>query len=291
VTPFEAALLGLVQGLTEFLPISSTAHLEHRKHKSGTLSITIPSGPGFLSDNKPYDNFLPTAGGVISPLLANVYLHVVLDEWFERDVLPRLQGRAQLIRYADDFVVVCEREDDARKVMEVLPKRFGRFGLTLHPDKTRLVRFVRPARPPGQKRHEDDPAPPQTFDFLGFTHRWGVSRKNRWFVERRTSKGRLTRALAAIRDWCRKQRHQPIRDQHLALVLKVRGHCGYYGIIGNARGIGCFHQNVLSAWRFWLDRRSQRARMTWAKFSRLMARYPLPCTMISPRNSRSFANP
>jgi len=230
-------------------------------------------------------------GGVISPLLANVYLHVVLDEWFERDVLPRLQGRAQLIRYADDFVVVCEREDDARKVMEVLPKRFGRFGLTLHPDKTRLVRFVRPARPPGQKRHEDDPAPPQTFDFLGFTHRWGVSRKNRWFVERRTSKGRLTRALAAIRDWCRKQRHQPIRDQHLALVLKVRGHCGYYGIIGNARGIGCFHQNVLSAWRFWLDRRSQRARMTWAKFSRLMARYPLPCTMISPRNSRSFANP
>jgi RNA-directed DNA polymerase len=116
-------------------------------------------------------------GGVISPLLANIYLHVVLDEWFARDVLPRLKGRAQLVRYADDFVVICEREDDANEVMAVLPKRLGKYGLSLHPGKTRLVRFKRPTRSPGDKRKDDDTTTPQTFDFLGFTHYWGVSRK------------------------------------------------------------------------------------------------------------------
>jgi len=230
-------------------------------------------------------------GGVISPLLANVYLHVVLDEWFERDVLPRLKGRAQLVRYADDFVVVCELEDDARKVMHVLPKRFGRYGLTLHPDKTRLVRFVRPSRPPGQRRRDDDPPPPQTFDFLGFTHRWGVSRKKRWFVERRTSKSRLTRALIAIRTWCRDHRHDAVRDQHRALVLKVRGHYGYYGITGNAAGISRFFHHVKCAWRHWLDRRSHRARMTWDKFTRLLARYPLPSPRMPSTASPPSANP
>ena len=183
-------------------------------------------------------------GGVISLLLANIYLHVVLDAWFERDVLPRLKGRAQLVRYADDFVVICELEDDARKGMHVLPKRFGRYGLTLHPDKTRLVRFMRPSRPPGQKRRDDDPPPPQTFDFLSFTHRPGVSRKKRWFAPRRTSKGRLTRSLRAIWTWCRDHRHDAVREQHRALILKVRGHYGYYGITGNARGLTRFFHHV-----------------------------------------------
>lgn len=230
-------------------------------------------------------------GGVISPLLANVYLHVVLDEWFERDVLPRLKGRAQLVRYADDFVVVCELKDDACKLMDVLPKRFERFGLSLHPAKTRLVRFMRPSRRPGQKRQDDDPPPPQTFDFLGFTHRWSVSRKDRWFVERRTSKGRLTRALGAIWMWCRDHRHDAIGDQHRALVLKVRGHYGYYGITGNSRGITRFFHHVQRAWRYWLNRRSQRARMTWEKFNRLRERYPLPPPRIPLRASRASANP
>lgn len=228
-------------------------------------------------------------GGVISPLLANVYLHVVLDEWFARDVLPRLKGRAQLVRYADDFVVVCEREDDANEVMTVLPKRLGRYGLTLHPDKTRLVRFERPARKPGGKRNDDDSTTPQTFDFLGFTHHWGVSRKNTWYVRRSTAKARLTRALERIRVWCRIHRHDAVEAQQQALQKKMRGHYGYYGITGNAHGISRFYWSAVKIWCSWLRRRSQRARFTWEHFARILARYPLPLPHL-PTRPRPSAN-
>jgi RNA-directed DNA polymerase len=216
-------------------------------------------------------------GGVISPLLANIYLHEVLDEWFERDVRPRLQGRAQLVRYADDFVLVFEQEEDARRVMAVLPKRFGKYGLKLHSEKTRLVAFKRPLQRPGQPRGGTGSEPrPETFDFLGFTHLWNVSRKNRWYVQRRTATKRLTRALDRIRQWCREHRHDDIADQHRALASKLRGHYGYYGITGNSQGLSRFAHEVQRIWRKWLDRRSQRANMRWEKFIRLLVRYPLP---------------
>jgi group II intron reverse transcriptase/maturase len=133
-------------------------------------------------------------GGVISPLLANIYLHEVLDEWFVNDVLPRLRSRATLVRYADDFVVVFSRKLDAERVLAVLPKRFGKYGLTLHPDKTQLVPFRRPdlAAPRGEPE-------PRTFDLLGFTHYWGLSRKGKWIVMKQTAKGRLSRSLRRIR--------------------------------------------------------------------------------------------
>lgn len=230
-------------------------------------------------------------GGVISPLLANVYLHAVLDEWFERDVRPRLHGRAQLIRYADDFVVVCEREDDARKVMAVLPKRLGKYGLNLHPEKTRLVRFSRPSRRPGQRRAKGDGTSPETFDFLGFTHRWGVSRQGRWYVERGTAKSRFTRALNRIRQWCRLHRHDPVEQQRRAMEQKLRGHYGYYGITGNSKGLGRFYQEVRRTWRQWLDRRSQRARMTWERYARLLERHPLPVPRMRARTPIGTANP
>ena len=216
-------------------------------------------------------------GGVISPLLANVYLHEVLDVWFERDVRPRLRGRAQLVRYADDFVLVFERADDARQVMEVLPKRFGKYGLHLHPGKTRLVRFERPSRMPGQRRDEKKEGPsPETFDFLGFTHLWGVSRRNQWYVRRKTATQRFTRALDRIRQWCREHRHDAVEDQGRVLGQKLRGHYGYYGLRGNSGELSRFHREVARTWRKWLGRRSQRACMTWEKFLRLLARYPLP---------------
>lgn len=216
-------------------------------------------------------------GGVISPLLANIYLHEVLDVWFERDVRPRLQGRAQLVRYADDFILVFEQEDDARRVMAVLPQRFGKYGLKLHPEKTRLVRFKRPPRRPGQPRGDKgNEPPPETFDFLGFTHLWGVSRKNRWYVQRKTATKRLTRALDRIRQWCRQHRHDDVADQHRELTSKLRGHYGYYGITGNSRGLSSFAHEVLRIWCKWLNRRSQRASMSWEKFNRLLNRYPLP---------------
>jgi group II intron reverse transcriptase/maturase len=173
-------------------------------------------------------------GGVISPLLANIYLHEVLDEWFERDVKPRLRGRAFLVRYADDAVMVFSREDDARRVLNVLPERFGKYGLTLHPDKTRLVEFQRPdRRPPADGGGSGRPG---TFDLLGFTHFWGLSRKGKWVVMRKTAKDRLSRALTRVNEWCRRNRHRPVGEQWRALSQKLRGHFGYFGIIGNSDG-------------------------------------------------------
>jgi group II intron reverse transcriptase/maturase len=167
-------------------------------------------------------------GGVISPLLANVYLHYVLDAWFKQEVQPRLAGRAFLIRYADDFVIAFSNESDARRVMDVLPKRFGKYGLTLHPEKTRLIEF----KPPTDRRKPT--GLPRTFDLLGFTHHWARSRKGSWVVKRQTSSKRLTRGLQAITDWCRRHRHLPIHEQHQKLSQKLRGHCAYYGITGNS---------------------------------------------------------
>ena len=210
-------------------------------------------------------------GGVISPLLANLYLHEVVDRWFEEEVKPRLGGRATLIRYADDFVIVFASERDAGRVEEVLPKRLSRFGLRLHPDKTRLVRF----RAPGGKEEPPESPGPGTFTFLGFTHYWGKSRKGRWMVQRKTATNRLTRSLNRVRQWCRRWRHAPVPWQQQQLSLLLRGHYAYYGIKGNYRALNNFHYQVTHEWRKWLNRRSQKATLTWERFSRLLVRYPL----------------
>ena len=138
-------------------------------------------------------------GGVASPLLANIYLHEVMDKWFEEQVKPRLEGESFMARFADDIVCVFEQERDARKVFEVLPKRFGKYGLTLHPEKTRIIEFKRPPmRPPnGQSKG------PETFEFLGFCHYWGRALSGKWIVKRKTATNRLKRAVQAIYRWCR----------------------------------------------------------------------------------------
>jgi group II intron reverse transcriptase/maturase len=218
-------------------------------------------------------------GGVISPILANVYLHYVLDEWFAREVQPRLQGTAFLIRYADDFVIGFTSEDDARRVMAVLPKRFGKYGLTLHPQKTRLVPFRRPPQQPvsgGRPRAER----PGTFDLLGFTHYWGRTRKGRWMVKQKTAGSRFTRALRTIAHWCRQNRHRPIKEQHHTLSQKLRGHFAYYGITGNSFALSRFRSEVQRVWRKWLGRRHGRHRYSWSRFQRLKARYPLPMAVV-----------
>jgi group II intron reverse transcriptase/maturase len=213
-------------------------------------------------------------GGVVSPLLANVYLHYVLDEWFAQEVEPRLRGRAFLIRYADDFVIGFTHEEDARRVEAVLPKRFGKYGLTIHPEKTRLVPFRRPPReaPWGRPRDEG----PGTFDLLGFTHYWARSRKGNWVVKRQTSASRFTRALGKIAHWCRANRHQPIGAQHRTLSRKLRGHYAYYGITGNSPALSRMREAVRRVWRKWLSRRRRRNRPPWSWFIRLHERYPLP---------------
>ena len=142
---------------------------------------------------------------MVSPLLANIVLHYVLDEWFAKEVRPRLKGEAFLIRYADDFVIGVAREDDARRIMEVLPKRMSKYGLTVHPEKTRVVRF-HPADVADSEPADQNSTGPRTFDFLGFTHYWGRSRRGGWVVKCKTAKGRLKRALDALAAWCRGRR-------------------------------------------------------------------------------------
>jgi group II intron reverse transcriptase/maturase len=213
-------------------------------------------------------------GGVISPLLANVYLHEVLDTWFEREVRPRIRGRAFLVRYADDFVIGFSSEADARSVMGVLPKRFGKYGLSLHPEKTRLIRF-RPPRPKPEGGVDEAGA----FDLLGFTHFWARSRRGIWHIRRKTAKGRLRRGLKAIAEWCRSNRHRPLREQHTALSQKLRGHYGYYGITGNAAALQGLLHRAEHIWHGWLKRRSNRG-MTWERFKRWLVVFPLPAPRI-----------
>jgi RNA-directed DNA polymerase len=208
-------------------------------------------------------------GGVISPLLANVYLHEVLDKWFVRDVKPRLRGDAFLIRYADDFVICFARKDDALRVLDVLPRRFEKFGLELHSEKTRLLPFGSPNR-----SHPDDPAP-STFNFLGFTHYWGKTRKGLWAIKRKTASSRFSRALRRVAEWCREHRHDPLLAQQQALARKLRGHFAFYGITGNKDALDRFRYEVCGIWFQWLRRRGRR-RMTWSRFVKVLDRFPLP---------------
>lgn len=213
-------------------------------------------------------------GSVLSPLLGNVYLHYVLDLWFERVVTPRLRGRAYLIRYADDFVIAFESGEDAERVMAVLPKRMGRFGLTLHPDKTRLLAFIRPMK--GTTRRC-----PVTFDFLGFTHYWRRTRGGAWMLWCKTRRARLARAIRSITEYCRSHRHDPVKAQHAALVRRLRGHFNYFGVSGNLRSLRCLLEEARRIWRKWLSRRSQRSRITWVRFLMLVKKYPLPVPRIT----------
>lgn len=226
-------------------------------------------------------------GGVISPLLANIYLHEVLDRWFVEQVQPRMRGPTHLIRYADDFVIVFANESDARRVMEVLPKRFERFGLALHPEKTRLIDY---RRPPGAKTSGGGGKPP-TFDFLGFTHYWGRSRKGRPIVKRKTARTRFARSLKRVAVWCKRNRHLPIAEQHRYLSAVLLGHYSYYGITGNGKAIDVFRETLEQIWRYWLRRRSQRRHLGWDRFHCLKKRFPLPSSRVVHSIYHRAANP
>ncbi|MDI3284809.1 group II intron reverse transcriptase/maturase [Polyangium sp. 15x6] len=209
-------------------------------------------------------------GSVLSPLLGNIYLHYVLDLWFDREVKPRTRGEAHLIRYADDFVMVFERQDDAERVMEVLHKRMGRFGLTLHPDKTRLLPFQ---RPPAAQTGGKGPA---TFDFLGFTLYWRRTLRGRWQMACKTRSARLRRAVQSVTDWCRRYRHLPVKVQHAALKRRIQGHFNYFGVNGNVRSLLLLVEEAKRAWYKWLRRRSNRVRLNWEGFGEMLKSLPLP---------------
>lgn len=205
-------------------------------------------------------------GGVISPLLANVYLHHVLDRWFEVAVRPRLTGRGSLIRFADDAVLILRNAQDAGRVMAVLPKRFGRYGLTLHLEKTRVTVFK--------------PKEKCSIDFLGFTHYWSKTRRGYWCVQRKTMKSRFARAIKAIGQWCRLNRHRPLSEQQAKLSQKLRGHYAYFGISGNLAALKRLRYVVECIWIKWLKRRSQRCRLDWERANKLLSHYRLPMARL-----------
>lgn len=209
-------------------------------------------------------------GSIISPLFGNVYLHYVLDLWFEEEVKPRLRGQAHLIRYCDDFVIGFEREDDARRVEAVLGKRMARYGLTLHPEKTRLIPFQ---RPPARKLNGKGPG---TFDFLGFTLYWRRTLRGRWEMWFKTKSASMRKAITNAYDWCRRHRHLPVPVQHAALKRRLQGHVAYFGVNGNHRRLGAVIDQVKKAWYRWLRRRSQKHRLTWHRFADLLRDFPLP---------------
>lgn len=222
-------------------------------------------------------------GGVISPLLANIYLHYVLDEWFEKQAKPSMKDKGILIRYADDFVIVFRRKDDAEKIMNVIPKRFEKYGLTVHPDKTKLIDFRSPTNfGRVRERKNNGNAPTKlddktgTFDLLGFTHYWDKTRKGGWAVKRKTMKSRLARGVDSIGQWCRANMHRKIGWQWEKLKAKVSGHYAYYGITGNIRSLGEFLHQVHRQWKFWLNRRNREKDMTWKKFNKMLESFPLP---------------
>ena len=215
-------------------------------------------------------------GGVISPCLSNIFLHHVLDEWFEIEVRPRLKGRCTFVRFADDAVMAFEDFLDTKRVLDVLGKRLARYGLTLHPDKTRFVDF-RNNRPNGTDHPETDGT---SFTFLGFSHIWGKSLKGKNVVRQVTAKNRYARALAAVTAWCRHNRHQPIPDQHTHLTAMMRGHYAYYGITGNFRRLGWYAYQVGRIWQTWLSRRDRGSRLLWSRFNALLKRHPLPAVRI-----------
>ncbi len=212
-------------------------------------------------------------GGVISPLLSNIYLHAVLDCWYVEEVLPRMKGRVFLVRYADDFILGFQRKEDAEKVYRVLFKRFAKYGLSLHPEKTRLVPF---GRPEATTEGPTGGPPPKTFDFLGFTHYWGKSRRGRWVLWRKTMRKRLTRSLQAISQWCRNKLHEPLREQVAQLGRKLKGHFGYYGLTGNMEALQRFRWETIKRWRKWLARRGDPQGMPWARMHRLLNFFYLP---------------
>jgi group II intron reverse transcriptase/maturase len=207
-------------------------------------------------------------GSVISPVLANIYLHHVLDKWFEEEVKPRLKGRCFIVRFADDFVIGTEREDDAKRLMEVLPKRFSKHGLELHPEKTKLLDFRKPSR--------EATSGDNTFDFLGFTHYWARSLKGNWIIKRKTSRKKVRETIQALREWCRNNRHKDLNEQYRLLCSKLRGHFQYFGIRCNLRAMEAVLHHAIRNWKYWLNRRSRKKAINWDKFSKLLERIPLP---------------
>ena len=209
-------------------------------------------------------------GGIVSPILANIYLHYCLDEWFQHVVKKHCRGEACLIRYADDFVCAFEREGDAERFYQVLGKRLEKFGLELSAEKTRVIAFDRQSKREG-------------FEFLGFEFRWGKDRQGKAHLKRRTSRKKLRNSLDRFTEWCRQKRHWPIKDWFKELKPKLQGYYNYYGVSGNYASLQQFFGEAMQILRKWLNRRSQRKSYSWEGFRALIEHFQVPQPSIRPR--------
>ena len=235
------------------------------KDKNIMLLINQWLGVGIVDGESMHRNRQGTPqGNVVSPLLCNIYLHYVLDEWMDKTVRPLLKGECFIVRYADDFVIGFEYGEDARRVMQTLPKRMAKYSLRIHPEKSKLMKFV-----PGEKK-------PPTMDFLGFTHYWTKSRKGNNIIKRRTSKKGIHKAIRKIQDSCKYNRHERLKEQYELLSSKLRGLYQYYGIRGNFISIRTIYQEAIHIWLYWLNRRSQHNSYTWAGYQELLKHFILP---------------
>ena len=216
-------------------------------------------------------------GGNLSPLLANLFLHYVLDLWFERKVKPAVNGTCTVVRYADDFVCLVQHQQDAENLEKLLRERFTKFGLTLHPEKTRTISFGRYERDHARREGRK----PHTFDFLGFTHYAGRSRQGNFLLGRKTSRKKFRKACQEITTWLQQVRHERrLWEIWAELAAKLRGHYGYYGVSGNARMLWRFRYVALRAVQKWLNRRGQRQSFPWEQLNAYLRHYPLPCPRL-----------
>jgi group II intron reverse transcriptase/maturase len=250
-----------------------------RRVKDGVIRKMIDKWlkAGILEDGQvSYPEDGTPQGGTISPLLSNIYLHYVLDEWFSEQIQPMLKGRSFIVRYADDFILGFSDKQDVDRVMEVLPKRFGKYQLSLHPDKTKVVDLE-------CESGDGD----RSFDFLGFTHYKGLSRKGYPVLKRRTSSKKLTRAIDKAEEWIKSNRHRNLKELITDLNVKLRGHYSYYGITFNSKGIHCYFEQVIRRLQKWLNRRGGKRKWIWAKFHTLITEW-LP--LVRPKIYHSFLN-
>ena len=247
--------------------------IKHRVNDGGILRLIGKFLNAGIWDGKElsYPDRGTPQGAVISPMLANIFLHTVLDDWFVKEVQPSLRGRSMILRFADDFVIGCEYEEDARAALDMLKKRLSDYKLTVHPEKTKLINFQSPA-----VRGNHSQSKSGAFDFLGFKHYWAKSRRGYRVIKRRTSNKRLRRAQKRLWIWCRNNRHMKLKDQYRILCSKLRGHYQYYGIRCNYRSLEAVFELVERAWQYWLSRRSHKSYISWEKFEKLRSLFRLP---------------
>ena len=222
----------------------------------------------------------PTAGtpqgGIISPLLSNIYLHYVLDTWFSEEIQPLLKGKSFIVRYADDFILGFSDQQDAKRVLQVLSKRFNKFGLGLHPEKTSLIDL-------DCERGEGA----RSFDFLGFTHYMGKSRKGKPILKRKTSKKKLRKCITQTDEWIKRNRHRKLTDLIGDLNVKLRGHYNYYGITFNTKGIRCFYNEIRRRLHKWLNRRGGKTIWIWERYDQLVNQW-IP--LLKPKIYHAFSS-